>query len=739
MDLMIVESPNKVKAITKYLGNRNIKVIGCLGHVTALNTEMKNAGAVDTEHGFKMHFVLNPKNSKNTKEIIRLAKNANIIYIATDPDRSGAHIGYHLQDLISKSCKGKEFRRVTYTEITNRAINNAIDNYSTLNMSEVESDFARAALDYLVGFHVSPILWKRLYPGLSAGRVQSPALRMLAQREIEIKNFKPTLYWQILIDTEKDNIQFPVRLVSIKGEKVAKDSLTDKSYVEEHKSILENLVKKEKLVVSNIKSSKASRKPKAPYSTSTLQMDGVRKLGWSTKRVMDTAQKLFEGSGDHGYITYHRTDSVNLAEDALMEIHSYAKTNYAKFAEDQPKRYQSKNKSAQEAHEAIRPTQISLTPDSLSSKLSSDEKKLYEMIWQRTLASQMKPALFDNTSVDFHLSNDYTFRANGSVLVFQGYLCIFQDAKEIDGKEDDDVDLPKLLQGDKLTPLNLQCNEHETKPPARFNEASLVKALEEYGIGRPSTYATIPKTLNDRGYVTIEKNRFTVTDVGLEVADYLSRHFTEYVDYGFTANLETQLDNIASGKENWVAVMYQFWKPFKALVDKEKAEAKGGGIIEESTELCSKCGGKTVVKLGRYGKYLDCISCGNKTSLSTKEKKEKEYLDFPCKKCGGKMVKISGFKGRFFAGCENYHGKEKGSCDYKCNIDGTEIEKKPDAISTGVKCDQCKKNDLVVKTGRFGKMVACSGFPKCRRIVKKEEYESVLGKNLDKVLKLLSE
>ena len=492
---MIVESPNKVKAITKYLGNRNIKVIGCLGHVTALNTEMKNAGAVDTEHGFKMHFVLNPKNSKNTKEIIRLAKNANIIYIATDPDRSGAHIGYHLQDLISKSCKGKEFRRVTYTEITNRAINNAIDNYSTLNMSEVESDFARAALDYLVGFHVSPILWKRLYPGLSAGRVQSPALRMLAQREIEIKNFKPTLYWQILIDTEKDNIQFPVRLVSIKGEKVAKDSLTDKSYVEEHKSILENLVKKEKLVVSNIKSSKASRKPKAPYSTSTLQMDGVRKLGWSTKRVMDTAQKLFEGSGDHGYITYHRTDSVNLAEDALMEIHSYAKTNYAKFAEDQPKRYQSKNKSAQEAHEAIRPTQISLTPDSLSSKLSSDEKKLYEMIWQRTLASQMKPALFDNTSVDFHLSNDYTFRANGSVLVFQGYLCIFQDAKEIDGKEDDDVDLPKLLQGDKLTPLNLQCNEHETKPPARFNEASLVKALEEYGIGRPSTYATIPKTL----------------------------------------------------------------------------------------------------------------------------------------------------------------------------------------------------------------------------------------------------
>lgn len=747
--LMIVESPNKAKTITKWLAKDGIKTVATFGHVRGLDVDKPREEVLNVEHGFKLKYKIPAKSKEHVKDLVGMAKNVDTIYLATDPDYEGEGISQSVIEILKQNkITPKKVYRVTYTEVTEKAVKDAIqhsiDTNRQVDMNKVAAQSARAALDYAVGFWISPILWK-IFPsqGLSAGRVQSPSLRILAEREKEIKAFVPSTYWQINAFTEKDKIGFPTRLVRIGAETISKMSLNDSAYVEEHKKAIEALVdNKEKLVVTDIKTSKVSRKPKPPYTTSTLQMDAVRKLGWNATRTMQVAQRLFEGSEvhGHGFITYMRTDSVSLSEEALNAIYRYGTQFYPNDVLDHPKQYASKNKSAQEAHEAIRPTDITITPDSVKSKFSSDEFKLYELIWQRTLASQMKPAIFDSTQVNFNLGKQYGFRANGSVLVFSGYLSVYQEGEEIDGEKEENIRLPKINHGDKLPVLDLQVSEHQTKPPARFNEASLVKVLEEYGIGRPSTYATIPKTLQDRGYIIVEKNRISVTDMGIAVIDYLVDKFYTYVDYQFTSKMESDLDDIAQGKINREAMLFNFWNPFIENVKREETiSIKHKGVIETTEEICPSCGQANLVKmLGKFGNYLKCPHQGCKYTRSLAPKKEPTELKYiegkSCPQCGNKVAIRKGFKGREFGSCVGYP-----TCKYSCNADGSEIVRHQN-VDTGVKCPKCKKHNLFVKNGRFGKMVACNGFngkPKCSNIVKKEDLPKVLGKTEEEIEALL--
>lgn len=747
--LMIVESPNKAKTITKWVAKDGVRVMATFGHIRVLDTDKPREEVLNVEHGFKLKYKISPKSKDHVKEMVSIAKNVDTIILATDPDYEGEGISQAVVDVLKQNkVNPKNIYRVTYTEVTEKAVRDAIkqsiDNKRGIDNNKVAAQSARQALDYAVGFWISPILWK-IFPsqGLSAGRVQSPSLRILATREKEIREFVPSTYWQVNAFTEKDNIGFATRLVRIGSDTISKMSLNDLDYVEKHKKALEELVaNKEKLHVTDVKTSKVSRKPKPPYTTSTLQMDAVRKLGWNATRTMQVAQRLFEGSEvhGHGFITYMRTDSVSLSEEALNSIYRYGTQFYPNDVLDHPKQYASKNKSAQEAHEAIRPTDITITPDSVKAKFTPDEFKLYELIWQRTLASQMKPAIFDSTQVNLTFSKNYGFRANGSVLVFPGYLSVYQEGEEIDGEKDDNVRLPRLNAGDKLTVNEIQVSEHQTKPPARYNEASLVKVLEEYGIGRPSTYATIPKTLQDRGYITVEKNRITVTDMGIAVIDYLVDKFHTYVDYKFTSNMEADLDNIAQGHINREAMLFNFWNPFIENVKREETiSIKHKGVIETTEEICPSCGQSNLVKmLGKFGNYLKCTHQGCKYTRSLAPKKEASEVKYiegkSCPQCGSKIAIRKGFKGREFGSCTGYP-----NCKYSCNADGSEIVRHQN-VNTGVKCPKCKKHYLSVRMGRFGKMVSCDGFtakPKCSNIIRKEDLPKVLGKTEAEVEVLL--
>lgn len=745
--VMIVESPHKAKTISGYLRNEGIRVMASMGHVRGLDTSIKNHGAIEVDNGFRQHFILNQQNIKNTKEILSVCKTADIVYLATDLDTQGESIAWHLKELISKDNKKCEFRRVTYNEVTQQAVKDAIKNYSTLNMNKVESQFALQALDYLVGFNLSPLLWKVVRRGLSAGRVQSPSLRLIVEREKEIKLFVPIVYWQMILTATKDNINFPAKLISINGKSLGKLSLSEKESTREEvdkiKQSIQALVDKgEKLHVTEIKRSKTSSKPKAPYTTSTLQTDAVRKLNWSTTKVMTVAQKLFEGNGgEHGYITYHRTDSVALSDEALKMIFDYGNQHYKEYMQDKPVVYVNRSKNAQEAHEAIRPTYLSNSPEVLSKELSEDEYKLYKLIWERTMASQMKPALYDATQVNFLLGKRFGFRSTGSILVFKGYLSVYQEGIDVDSEKEENARLPNITNGDKVEIKEFNCIESQTKPPARYNEGTLVEELTRLGIGRPSTYATIIKTLQDRGYVRIENKRFILMDVGEVVVEYLMDKFYHYVDYDFTSNLNNKLDEIAEGKLNWKQVMYEFWNPFNELVQKHMKESvKGTGLLEELSEICPKCGqGNLVLMIGKYGKFKSCKrrkECGFIESLTPKQTKQAEVFEGKkCPECGGDLIVRTGFKGRKFLGCVNFSNKEK-PCKYSCNADGTERASST-AVDTGVKCPKCKKNNLFIRMARFGKMFSCSGFPKCRNIVKKDDFAEMTGKTLVEVDEML--
>ncbi len=557
-NLVIVESPAKATTISKYLG-KDFDVLASYGHVRDL---VPKEGAVDTENGFSMKYQVIERNEKHVKAIIRALKKADALYLATDPDREGEAISWHLIELLKekKALGSKAVHRVVFHEITKQAVQDAVAHPRVLSGDLVGAQQARRALDYLVGFNLSPLLWKKVQRGLSAGRVQSPALRMIVERELEIEAFKAREYWSIEADVSKTEQPFGSRLVSYKGDKVEQFSFENENSARDVEKTLLDAAKGE-LKVLSVSKKQRRRNPTAPFTTSTLQQEASRKLGFNTQRTMRVAQKLYEGielpgEGNVGLISYMRTDSVTLAASAIEEIRELIAARYgSKNVPDAPREFKNKSKNAQEAHEAIRPTSVGYVPDDIKGSLDSDQHKLYSLIWKRTMACQMVPAVFDTVAIDMAAGAEdqgHRFRANGSVLVEPGFMAVYQEGKD-DSKEDDsDRLLPEINEGDTIKLEELRTEQHFTDPPPRFTEASLVKTLEEYGIGRPSTYASIIATLKNREYVEMDAKRFMPTDIGRIVIGFLTEHFTQYVDYDFTARLEDDLDRVSLGEKDWV-------------------------------------------------------------------------------------------------------------------------------------------------------------------------------------------
>ena len=625
-NLVIVESPAKAKTISKYLG-KDFDVMASYGHVRDL---VPKEGAVDPEQGFAMKYQVIERNEKHVKSIIRALKKAEALYLATDPDREGEAISWHLVELLKerKALTDKEVHRVIFHEITKDAVREAIEDPRAISSEMVSAQQARRALDYLVGFNLSPLLWKKVQRGLSAGRVQSPALRMIVERELEIEAFKPREYWSIEADVSKSEQPFVSRLVRYKGEKVEQFSFENEDAAREvEKTILD--AAGGKLTTVSIDKKQRRRNPAAPFTTSTLQQEAARKLGFNTQWTMRVAQRLYEGielpdEGNVGLITYMRTDSVTLAEVALSEIRDVVKERYgADNVPDEPRVFKTKAKNAQEAHEAVRPTSVARTPESLKGKLDEEQLKLYTLIWRRTMASQMVPAVFDTVALEFTpgettveaADDQHRFRANGSVLVKPGFMAVYQEGKD-DSKDDDgDRLLPEVAEGDVIKMDELRPEQHFTEPPPRFTEASLVKTLEEYGIGRPSTYASIIATLKNREYVEMDGKRFIPTDIGRIVNGFLTEHFRQYVDYDFTARLEDDLDEISLGKQDLVPLLEGFWKPFHDLVE-DKEQSVTREQVAQARELGTdpKSGKPVTVRMGRYGPFVQ---------IGTKDDEEK--------------------------------------------------------------------------------------------------------------------
>jgi len=604
-NLLIVESPAKAKTLKKYLG-KDFEVLASYGHVRDL---IPKSGAIDTENGFAMKYETIARNSKHVDAIAKAAASADNIFLAPDPDREGEAIAWHISELLKakRGLKNKPMRRVVFYEITQGAVKDAVAHPRDISIPLVNAQQARRALDYLVGFNLSPLLWRKIRPGLSAGRVQSPALRLIVERELEIEAFKSQEYWTVHLDSQKNGVSFTARLFQYQGKKLEQLTIGSEA---EYRKIFDtlNTAKLPPKVVRVEKKAK-QRYAAAPFTTSTLQQEAVRKLGMSADRTMRIAQQLYEGVDIGGQIvgliTYMRTDSLTLAQEAVQELRGYITENYA--AEYLPKtqpQYKSKSKNAQESHEAIRPTSIARTPDSVRDHLTVDQLRLYEMVWKRTLASQMSPARFDTVSVDIRLGGDDTlFRASGQTMVFPGFIAVYQESTD-DSDEEEASKLPPLQEGDALPLDKLYGEQHFTQPPPRYTEASLVKTLEEHGIGRPSTYASIISTLQAREYALLDKKRFTPTDVGRVVNKFLTEHFTRYVDYGFTAQMEDELDEISEGKRDWIPVLDEFWKGFSKLIaDKREVERPGTELLDEA---CPKCGKPLSKRLGKRGNFIGC-------------------------------------------------------------------------------------------------------------------------------------
>ena len=607
-NLVIVESPAKAKTIEKYLG-KDFKVLASYGHVRDL---IPKEGAVETDNNFKMNYEVVERNEKHIKNIAKELKKADTLYLATDPDREGEAISWHLYQLLQdrKLMKNKTAFRVVFYEITKQAVTEAVANPREITMDLVNAQQARRALDYLVGFNLSPLLWRKIRRGLSAGRVQSPALRLIVERELEIEAFTPEEYWTIEADNQFKQQAFIARLSQYQGEKVKQFSITNAAQAEQAHATLSKAANG-KLSVTQVEKKQRKRNPAAPFTTSTLQQEASRKLGFGAQRTMRTAQRLYEGmdigSGQTGLITYMRTDSVTLSNDALVDIRELIKNKYGvELLPDEPRVFKNKSKNAQEAHEAIRPTSAGNTPELVKPYLSQDEYKLYELIWKRSIACQMIHATMDTVAVDLAADRKNTFRANGSTIMNPGFMLVYTESKD-DTQADEQKEniLPPLQKGDVVTLNEIRLDQHFTEPPPRFSEASLVKTLEEYGIGRPSTYASIITTLLDRDYVELESKRFHPTDVGRVVNKFLTQHFTRYVDYDFTAKLEDTLDEISRGESDWLPLMENFWSSFKELVD-DKMESVSRDEALQSRELgTDPATGKPVsVRMGRYGPFV---------------------------------------------------------------------------------------------------------------------------------------
>ncbi len=623
--LLIVESPSKAKTLKKYLGSE-FEVLASYGHVRDL---IPKNGAVDPANNFAMKYDIIDRNSKHVDAIAKAVKSADNIYLATDPDREGEAISWHIAEILKdkKLLKNKTLKRVEFNEITQTAVKHAIEHPRDIAMNLVNAQQARRALDYLVGFNLSPLLWKKIRRGLSAGRVQSPALRLIVERELEIEAFKNQEYWTIHLDALKHAHRFSAKLIQLDGEKIEQFSVINHDQQADIVGKL-LLVSAGKTTVSRVEKKQRSRSPAAPFTTSTLQQESVRKLGFTTSRAMRVAQQLYEGvdigSGTVGLITYMRTDSFSMAAEAVMSIRDYVKKNFeAEYLPKSPIMYKTKAKNAQEAHEAIRPTDIFRTPASMRKYLNDEQFKLYEMIWKRSVACQMSPAKFDAVSVDLAVGSEANlFRASGQTLVFPGFIAVYMEGRDdvkADEEEEAEAKLPHLETGEVLNVEKIYGDQHFTEPPPRYGEASLVKALEEYGIGRPSTYASIISTLQDREYVLLDKKRFTPTDVGRVVNKFLTEHFTKYVDYDFTANLENALDSVAEGEREWIPLMDEFWQDFNQQIhSKADVERPGNELLDEA---CPKCGKPLQKQLSRYGSFIGCTGyndtpkCDYKRSL----------------------------------------------------------------------------------------------------------------------------
>ncbi len=605
--LLIVESPAKANTIKKYLGN-DFEVLASYGHVRDLRPK---EGAVDTEDGFAMHYQIIDKSAKHVDAITKATRKADALYLATDLDREGEAISWHLLELLKERnvLDGKAVHRVVFNEITKPAIEEAIANPREISMDMVSAQQARRALDYLVGFNLSPLLWKKIKRGLSAGRVQSPALRMIVEREEEIERFKAREYWSIDADAKHGASNFLAKLSSYRGDKIKQFSITEQTHAQEVREAL-LAAGGGKLVVDEVTKKQRRRNPTAPFITSTLQQEGARKLGFTAQRTMRVAQQLYEGvdigAESVGLITYMRTDSVNLATVATDEIRAFVRQRYG---EDQvPQRvpeYKTKAKNAQEAHEAVRPTSAMRIPDEIKTYLEKDQFRLYELIWKRTVASQMIHATIDTVAVDLLCGDAGVFRATGSSIADPGFMAVYLEGQDEEQSDSDEKMLPQMNKGDQVLLRDIKADQHFTEPPPRFTEATLIKLLEEYGIGRPSTYASIISTLLQREYVELESKRFRPTDIAQIVNRFLTEHFSTYVDYEFTARLEDELDSISRGEKQWIPVMEEFWKPFqKQVTEKDSSVTRQEVAQARDIGTDPKSGKPVSVRMGRYGPFV---------------------------------------------------------------------------------------------------------------------------------------
>ncbi len=619
-NLLIVESPAKAKTINKYLC-KDFQVLASYGHVRDL---VPKEGAVDPDAGFAMRYELIDRNERHVDAIAKAARSADALYLATDPDREGEAISWHIEEILKARglTEGKPVHRVVFTEITPRAIKEAMAAPREVSADLVNAQQARRALDYLVGFNLSPVLWRKVQRGLSAGRVQSPALRMIVEREEEIEAFVSREYWTIEAQLAHAAQPFSARLVKLDGKKFEQFDLTDEAGAEAARARL-LAAAGGALEVASVESKERKRRPAPPFITSTLQQEAARKLGFSTSRTMRVAQKLYEGvalgaEGTVGLISYMRTDSTHLSAEAVDELRQTIARDFGMHALPATANvYKTKSKNAQEAHEAIRPTSALRSPKSVAAFLDADGARLYELIWKRAVACQMIHATLNTVSVELSAGTSHGFRATGTTVVDPGFLAVYEEGKDARSAEDDDEGrkLPALRRGERVPLSAILADQHFTEPPPRYSEASLVKALEEYGIGRPSTYASIIQTLLNREYVLLDARRFRPTDVGRAVAKFLSGHFTRYVDYDFTAKLEDELDAVSRGEEDWIPLMSRFWGPFKALVEEktdsvDRSEATGARVLGDDP-----ASGKPVtVRLGRYGPFAQ---------IGTKEDEDK--------------------------------------------------------------------------------------------------------------------
>lgn len=708
--LVVVESPAKAKTINKFLG-QNYIVRSSVGHIRDLPEKKL---AVDVQNGFTPEYITIRGKAKIIKEIQAEAKKTEAIYLAADPDREGEAICWHIAETL-KNVK-KPIYRVTYNEITASAILAAMENPGQIDQHLVDSQQARRVLDRLVGYQISPILWRNVKPGLSAGRVQSVAVRLICEREAEIEAFIPQEYWTITANLIGKNPQpFDAKLLQIGSEKGSISTYGFPIDEARAEAIVED-AKTKPFIVKDIKRQERKRRPVPPFITSTLQQEAARKLRFTAKRTMSVAQKLYEGlnlgaTGAVGLITYMRTDSTRIADEALREARGYIKKNYGTdYLPKSAVRYKSKG-GAQDAHEAIRPTSVERTPQSLKPYLSPEQHRLYDLIWKRFVASQMNPAILDVTTIDIS-AEQYLFRATGSILKFDGFMRLYLEGSddsntESNRNDETDVILPVLEIGERLDLRKLTHKQHYTQPPPRYTEATLVKALEEKGIGRPSTYAAIISTIQGREYVVKEKGRFQPTDIGKLVNQLLIKGFPEILDTQFTAKMEDQLDEIAEGKSDWVGVLSAFYEPFAHALEAAPDvmyEARKE-MEEESDEVCEKCNGKMIIKWGRYGRFLGCSNypeCSNIKRLTEEDAPppEEEPTDETCDKCGSPMViKTSRAGGKFLA-CTGYP---------KC--------KNAKPINIGVDCPEAGCGGYIgERRSKRGIFYGCSNYPKCKFI-----------------------